>query len=83
VMANHAYAEIVEITASDYAGALAQATQITTTSMDPARSGGEVVVAQVGQDLYVFAAFFNSATPSTAILITGHTLADIGAGNFV
>jgi len=79
VMASHAYAEIV---AGDYASALAEAARITTTSTDPARSGGEVVVAQVGQDLYAFAAFFNSQAPSTAILITGRTLADIGPGDF-
>ncbi len=79
VMASHAYAEI---TAGDYAGALAEATRITTTSTDPARAGGEVVVAQVGQDLYAFAASFNSQGPSTAILIAGRTLADIGPGDF-
>ncbi len=80
VMANHAY---MEITAPDFASALAQASQISAMSMDPMRGGGEIVVAQVGSDLYAFATFFNSMTPNAAILITGRTLADIGPQDFM
>ncbi len=80
VMASHAYAEIQ---AGDFASALSEASRITSISMDPMRMGGEIVVAQVGGDLYAFATFFNSQTPNTAILLTGRTLADIGPSDFI
>lgn len=80
VLPAHAYAEIQ---AADFGAALAEAARITITSVDPARSGGEVVVAQVGGDLYAFAASIGSPTPNLVILITGRTLADIEASDFL
>lgn len=69
-------ANYVEASAVDYASALSAATAEI--------HGGtvEYVAVQVGADVVVFADTFMNHTVGSAVLLVGHTLADISASNF-
>lgn len=73
VRANPNYQEII---AADFRGAADAANAIL-------RTGGDIVVAQVGGDLYAFANMANGPDADLAIKIIGRTLDDVGPGTFV